>query len=184
MRNTHLTDKEIFSLIINPKSAEGEICSHLEKCGLCQRRVKTLNDFTEAFQKHVKQDDINWELERQKILTSLSRHNKPSFLKWRWAAAFVFSILIFGSLLLFNTFQYKNEVLISERDLLEEIQIVTDFEGNNTFSDSILYLSGCEPEESSSFLNLFLIIEEEYNEKENFTDDILGVTFFRLRRHA
>jgi len=85
---------------------------------------------------------------------------------------------------LFKQFYYNNEVLISERDLLEEIQIVTDFKGNVEFSQSILYLSGYEPEESNSFLNLFLPMEEDYNEKEDFTDDIFGITAFKRSIHA
>jgi hypothetical protein len=181
-RNNHLTEKEIFSLILNPEDVGGGVYAHLEKCNLCQGRVKKLSDFTEAFQKHVKQDDIDWVLEKQKILASSSRQDKPSFIKWKWAAASVFSILILVSLLFFNHPKHDNDLLVSETDLLTEIQVVTDFKGNNKLPESVLYLSGNEPEESSGFLNLFSIIEEEYNEKENITDDIFGAISYKFLR--
>jgi len=82
----------------------------------------------------------------------------------------------------FNHPKHDNDLLVSETDLLTEIQVITDFKGNNKLPESVLYLSGNEPEESSGFLNLFLIIEEEYNEKENITDDIFGAISYKFLR--
>jgi len=184
MKDKHLTDKEIFSIIIEPEASERETYSHLEKCALCQKRFNKIKAFTGVFHEYVEQGDMNWTEEKQKILASISEQDRPSFLRWKWATAFTFACLILVSVFLFKQFYYNNEVLISERDLLEEIQIVTDFKGNVEFSQSILYLSGYEPEESNSFLNLFLPMEEDYNEKEDFTDDIFGITAFKRSIHA
>lgn len=183
-KNKHLTDREIFSLMIEPEDVEKEVYYHLETCKKCQRRLKRLNDFTKAFQKYVTQDDIDWELEKQKTLASSSGQNRPSFTKWKWAAASVFSILIVASLLVFSNLKHDNDHLVSETELLNEIQIVTDFKGNNMLSESILYLSGHEPEESNSFLNLFLIIEEEYDEKEDIPGDTFGAISYKFLRPA
>ena len=184
MNNKHLTDKEIFAIIIEPDTAEREAYRHLKECALCQKRFNKIKTFTGDFHEHVVQNNINWAVERQKILAALSEQGRPSFIKWKWATAVVFSCLILVSVLLFKQFYYNNEVLISERDLLQEIQVVTDFKDNVEFSQSILYLSGYEPEESNSFFNLFLPIEEDYNEKEDFNDDIFGITSFKRRVYA
>jgi len=184
MKDKHLTDKKIFSIIIEPDTAEREVYRHLKECSLCQKRFNKIKAFTGAFHEHVVQNDINWALEKQKVLATLAEQGRPSFIKWRWATAVVFSCLILVSVFLFKQFYYNNKVLISEGDLLQEIQVVTDFKDNVEFSQSILYLSGYEPEASNSFFNLFLPIEEDYNEKEDVTDDILGITSFKRRVHA
>lgn len=184
MKDKHLTDKEIFSIIIEPDTAERKAYRHLKKCALCQKRFNKIKAFTGAFHEHVVQNDINWALERQKVIATLSEQGRTSFIKWKWATAVAFSCLILVSVFLFKQFYNNNEILISERDLLQEIQVVTDFKDNAEFSQSILYLSGYEPEASHSFFNLFLPIEEDYNEKEDVTDDIFGITSFKRRVHA
>jgi len=175
MNNTHLSDKEIHSMIIKPETSDKDPQLHLKKCQDCRKRLNRLKDFTKAFKEQVEHTEINWAIEKGRLLSTISDYRMPSL--WgRWATAFIISFILITSAFLFRHIYIKpnNDIKTEETALLQEIQIFTEVRGEVELPPNILILAEWEREDFRQFLNFFSPIEEESDEKKDFINDSLS----------
>ncbi len=169
MIKAHLSDKEIYSTIVEPERIDRELHLHLEKCQDCRERFNRIKAFTKAFKEQIEHTEINWAIEKGRILSIISDYRMP-VLWGRWGAAVMISCIIIISAFLFRQIylQPNNDIKIEETELLKEIQIFTEFRGEVELPQGILFLAEWEREDFRQFLNFFLPIEEENDEKKDF----------------
>lgn len=175
MNNTHLSNKEIYSMIVEPETADTNIRLHLDKCQDCRKRLDRIEAFTKAFEEQVEHTEINWTIEKARILSTVSDHSLPAI--WgRWRTAVIVSFIAIISAFLFRQIyvQPKNDVKIEEIELLKEIQVFTELRDEVELPQSILILAEWGEEDFRQFLNFFSPIEEGNDEKKDFIDDSLS----------
>ncbi|MBW2341693.1 MAG: hypothetical protein JRF50_15355, partial [Deltaproteobacteria bacterium] len=131
--------------------------------------------FTKAFQEQTRHSDINWAIEKGKILSRLSDNRFP-LLGRRWGTVVVFSFIIIASALLLRQLSLKPQhtLKIEETELLNAIYVCSEDMGEVELPRSLLVLSTWETEDFRQFLNFFSPLEEECNEKKDFIDDSLS----------
>ena len=174
MNNTHLSNKDIYSMIIEPETADTSLRLHLDECQDCLKRLNRIKTFTKAFEEQVEHTEINWAIEKARVLSTVSDYRLPAiWCRWRTAFSFLFIAIISAFLFRQIYIQPKNDIEIEEMELLKEIQILTELRGEVELPQSILILAEWEEEDFSQFLNFFSPIEEESNEKKDFIDDSL-----------
>jgi hypothetical protein len=175
MNNTHLSDKEIHSMIIEPETVDKDLQLHLKKCQHCRKRLNRIKAFTKAFQEQVEHTEINWAIEKGRIISIISDYRMPVI--WgRWATAVIISFILITSAFLLRQLyiQPNNDIKTEEIELLQEIRIFTEVRGEVELPQSILFLAEWEREDFRQFLNFFSPIEEESDEKKDFINDSLG----------
>ncbi len=175
MNNAHLSDKEIYSMIIEPETVDMNLQLHLKKCQDCRKRLNKIKVFTKAFQEQIEDTEINWVIEKGRILSTISDHRLP--VMWgRWRTAVIVSfILIISAFLLRQLYiQPSNDIKTEEIELLQEIRIFTEVRGEAELPPNILILAEWEREDFRQFLNFFSPIEEESDEKKDFINDNLS----------
>ncbi|UCG64238.1 MAG: hypothetical protein JSW12_16570 [Deltaproteobacteria bacterium] len=175
MNSRHLSDREISSALLELEGIDEDLRSHLNKCPNCRKRLDTLKGFTKSFQEHTKHSDINWAIERGKILSGLSDNRLP-LLGRRWGTAFVFSLILIASALLLRQLSLKPQhtLQIEETELLKTIYICCEDMGEVELPRSLLVLSPWGREDFRQFLNFFSPLEEERDEKKDVIDDSLS----------
>ena len=175
MNNAHLSDKEIYSMIIEPETVDKDLQLHLKKCQDCRKRLNKIKAITKAFQEQIEDTEINWAIEKGRILSTISDHRLP--VMWgRWKTAVIVSfILIISAFLLRQLYiQPSNDIKTEEIELLQEIRIFTEVRGEAELPPNILILAEWEREDFRQFLNFFSPIEEESDEKKDFINDSLS----------
>jgi len=175
MNSPHLSDREISYLLLEPKGIDENLQSHLNKCPDCRKRLSALKGFTKAFQKQTKHSDINWAIEKGKILSRLSDNRLP-LLGRRWGTVVAFSLIIIASALLLRQLSVKPQhtLNIEETELFKAIYICSEDMGEVELPRSLLVLSPWGREDFCQFLNFFSPLEEERDEKKDFIDDSLS----------
>jgi hypothetical protein len=179
MNNNHLSNKEIYSMIVEPDTIDENLQLHLKKCHNCQERLNKMKGFLKAYQEKIEHTEINWTREKGKILSAVSDYHFPAF-RLRWATAVVFSfIIIISAVLVQQTyFQPDNGSTIEETELQKEMWLFEESMPNVEFSQSIVLLTEWGEENFQQFLNFFLPIEEEHNEKNNSITNSLRINRF------
>jgi hypothetical protein len=175
MNSPHLSDRQISSMLLEPKGIDEHLQSHLNKCPDCRNRLNTLKGFTKAFQDQTKHSDINWAIEKGKILSRLSDNRLPPLWR-RWGTIVVFSFIIIASALLLRQLSMKpqDSVRIEEIELLKAIYICSEDMGEVELPQSLIVLSTWGREDFCQFLNFFSPLEEERYEKKDYIDDSLS----------
>ena len=170
MNNDHLSNKKIYSMIVEPKTIDENLQLHLKKCHYCQKRLIKMKGFLKAYQEKIENAEINWTREKGKILSAVSNHQSPAY-RLRWATAVVFSFIIVISAVLVHQiyFQPGNGSTIEETELQQEMWLFEESIPKVEFPQSIVLLTEWGEENFQQFLNFFLPIEEERNEKNNST---------------
>ncbi len=139
MNNAHLSDKEIYSMIIEPETVDMNLQLHLKKCQDCRKRLNKIKAITKAFQEQIEDTEINWVIEKGRILSTISDHRLP--VMWgRWRTAVIVSFIVIVSAFLFKQIyvQPKNDIKIEETELLKEIRIFAPLERKSLY----LWLDG------------------------------------------
>lgn len=172
MNNTHLSDKEIHLMIIEPETVDKDLLLHLKKCQDCRKRLNRLKDFTKAFKEQVEHTEINWAIEKGRLLSNICDYHIP-VLWGRWATAVIISFIVIISAFLFRHIYIKsnNDIKTEEMELLQEIRIFTEVRGEAELPPNILILAEWEREDFRQFLNFFSPIEEENDEKKDVIND-------------
>jgi hypothetical protein len=175
MNSPHLSDREISTLLIDPEGIDRHLRSHMNKCPDCRKRLGALMGFTEAFHEQTEHSDINWAIEKGRILSGLSDNRLPLRGR-RWGTAVVFSLIIIASAVLLRQLSVKPQhtVKIEEAELLEAIYISSEDMGEEELPRSLLLLSPWGREDFCQFLNFFSPLEEDRDEKKDFIDDSLS----------
>jgi hypothetical protein len=156
MNKVHLSDKEIYSMIIEPETVDKDLQLHLKKCQNCQKRLNRIKAFTKAFKDQIEHTEINWAIEKGRILSTISDYRMPVLWR-RWGAAVMISCIIIILAFLFRQIylQSNNDIRIEETELLKEIRIFTELRGEVELPQSILFLAEWEREDFRQFLNFF-----------------------------
>ncbi|MCD6266380.1 MAG: hypothetical protein J7K02_10515 [Deltaproteobacteria bacterium] len=176
MNNIHLSNKEIYSMMVEPDTIDENLQLHLRKCKDCRKRLKRIKEFLKSYQEEIEHTEINWTKEKGKILSTVSDYRAPA-LRMRWGTAVVLSFIIVISAVLLQQiyFQPNSDRKIEETGLQKEIWLFPDSIGEVEFPQSIAVLTECEGEDFQQFLNFFLPIEEERNEKKDFNTNSLRI---------
>jgi len=179
MNNTHLSDKEVYSMIVEPDTIDENLQLHLKKCQDCQKRLKRIKGFLKAYQEEIEHTEINWTIEKGKILSAVSDYHAPA-LRLRWGTAVVLSFIIVISAVLLTQiyFQPNNGGKIEVTELQKEIWLFPDSISEVELPQSIVLLTEWEGEDFQQFLNFFLPIEEERNEKKDFNTNSFRINRF------
>jgi len=179
MNNIHLSNKEIYSMIVEPDTIDENLQLHLKKCQDCQKRLKRIKGFLKAYQEEIEHTEINWTREKGKILSAVSDYHAPA-LRLRWGTAVILSFIIVISAFLLQQvyFQPNNGSKIEETELQKEIWFFPDSISEVELPQSIVLLTEWEGEDFQQFLNFFLPIEEEHNEKNNSITNSLRINRF------
>ncbi len=175
MKNTHLSDKEIFSMIIEPEGVDKALRLHLEMCRECRNRHNSMEEFTRAFREGIEQTEVDWTRERGRILSAISDHRSPS-LWWRWGTvAVISSVVILAAFLLRQLpVEQDRDMGAGERAALTEARISTEGMDEVEVPQGLLVLTYWEKEDFPQFLEFFSPIEEEGDEKEDLTNNGLS----------
>ena len=179
MNNNHPSNKEIYSMIVEPDTIDENLQLHLKKCQDCQKRLKRIKGFLKAYQEEIEHTEINWTMEKGKILSAVSDYHAPALrLRWGTAVALSFIIVISAVLLTQIYFQPNNGGKIEVTELQKEIWLFPDSISEVELPQSIVLLTEWEGEDFQQFLNFFLPIEEERNEKKDFNTNSLRINRF------
>jgi len=179
MNTIHLSNKEIYSMIVEPDTIDENLQLHLKKCQDCRKRFNRIKGFLKAYQEKIEHTEINWTREKGKILSAVSDYQAPALrLRWRTAVVFSFIIVISAVLLQQIYFQPDNGGTIEETELQKEMWLFEESIPKVEFPQSIVLLTEWGDENFQQFLNFFLPIEEERNEKNNSTTDNLHINRF------
>lgn len=179
MNNIHLSDKEIYSMIVEPDTIDEHFQLHLKKCQDCRKRLNRIKGFLKAYQEEIEHTEINWTIEKGKILSAVSDYRSPAF-RLRWGTAVILSFIIVISAFLLQQvyFQPNNGSKIEETELQKDIWFFPEGISEVELPQSIVLLTEWEGEDFRQFLNFFLIIEEESNEKKDFINNSLSINMF------
>ena len=166
-------------MIVEPDTIDENLQLHLKKCQDCRKRFNRIKGFLKAYQEEIEHTEINWTREKGKILSAVSDYQAPA-LRLRWRTAVVFSSIIVISAVLLQQiyFQPDNGGTIEETELQKEMWLFEESIPKVEFPQSIVLLTEWGDENFQQFLNFFLPIEEERNEKNNSTTDNLHINRF------
>jgi len=166
-------------MIVEPDSIDENLQLHLKKCPDCQKRFNRIKGFLKAYQEEIEHTEINWTREKGKILSAVSDYHAPA-LRLRWGTAVILSFIIVISAFLLQQvyFQPNNGSKIEETELQKEIWFFPDSISEVELPQSIVLLTEWEGEDFQQFLNFFLPIEEEHNEKNNSITNSLRINRF------
>jgi hypothetical protein len=177
MKNNHLSEEDIASLLIEPERVDKGLQVHLKECPQCRKRIKDLEGFTGAFRQYVEGSEINWQRQRQRMLAGLAKSRFP-FFTVRWATAIVLALIVITSALLL-----RQLVLIppktqgmAETGLLEAIYVFSEDLGEVELPQGLQALSSWERGEFPRFLNFLSPLQEERDEKKESTSNSLSNT--------
>jgi hypothetical protein len=179
MNTIHLSNKEIYSMIVEPETIDENLQLHLKKCKDCRKRLNRMKGFLKAYQEEIEYTEINWTIEKGKILSAVSDYQSPA-LKLRWATAVALSCIIVISAVLLQRvyFQPNNGSTIEETELQKEMWLLEDSIREVEFPQSIVLLTEWGEDNFQQFLNFFTPIKEERNEKNNSTTNSLRINRF------
>lgn len=166
-------------MIVEPDTIDENLQLHLKKCQDCQKRFNRIKGFLKAYQEEIEHTEINWTREKGKILSAVSDYQSPTF-RLRWGTAVVLSLIIVISAFLLTQiyFQPNKESKIEETELQKEIWLFPDSISEVELPQSIALLTEWKGEDFQQFLNFFLTIEEESDEKEDFITNSLRINMF------
>jgi hypothetical protein len=179
MNTIHLSNKEMYSLIIDPDTIDENLHLHLKKCKDCQKRFNRIKGFLKAYQEEIEHTEIHWTREKGKILSAVSDYQAPA-LRLRWGTAVVLSFIIVVSAVLLQQiyFHPNNGSKIEVTEAQEQIWLFEESIREVEFPQSIVLLTEWEGEDFQQFLNFFLPIEEDRNEKNNSITNSLRINRF------
>lgn len=179
MNTIHLSNKELYFTIVEPDMIDEDQKLHLKKCRNCQKRLKRIKEFLQAYKKQGEYTEINWTREKGKILSAVSDHHTPIW-RLRWSTAVVFSFLMVTSAFLLHEFyfQQNNVSTIEETELQKEMWFFQESIREAELPQNIALLTEWEGEDFSQFLNFISSIEEERNEKNDSTTNSLHINRF------
>lgn len=168
MMNAHLSDRDMYTFLIEPENFAEHLELHLRQCKDCRTRFNRIREFTTTFRTHIDEADTDWKIHKVKILSAVSQTH-PSMLRWRLATAVMVSCLVIVSALyLRHAFVQKEYVpKVDETGGSGAIRIVAEDMGKIELPQTILILGEWERENFTQFLNFFTPIEEVYDEKKN-----------------
>ena len=168
MTDTHLSDRDMYTFLIEPENLADHQQMHLRQCEDCRTRFNRIREFTTTFQSHIDEAHVDWNIQKAKILSAASQTQTP-ILRWRFAMAIMVSCLVIVSaLFLRHAFIQKESVSkIDETVDPGAIWIVTEEMGKIELPQAILILGEWERENFTQFLNFFTPIEEVYDEEKN-----------------
>jgi len=179
MNTIHLSNKELYSMIVEPDMIDENLQLHLKKCQDCQKRLKGIKGFLKAYQEQGEHTEINWTREKGKILSAVSDYRSPALrLRWGTAVALSFIIVISAVLLRELYFQPNNGSTIEETELQKEMWFFPESMSEAELPQNIALLTEWEGENFQQFLNFFSPIEEEHNEKNNSITNSLRINRF------
>ena len=174
MNTIHLNKKELYSMIVEPDTVDENLQKHLKKCRDCQKRLKRMEDFLQAYKTQGERTEINWIREKGKILLAVSDYHTPIW-RLRWGTAIVLSFLIVTSAFLLHEFYFQrnNVSTVEETELQKEVWFFPESIREAELPQNIVFLTEWEGEDFRQFLNFFSPIEEERNEKNDSTTNSL-----------
>jgi hypothetical protein len=179
MNTIHLSNKEIYSMIVEPDTIDENLQLHLKKCQDCRKRFNRIKGFLKAYQEEIEHTEINWTREKGKILSAVSDYRSPALrLRWGTAVALSFIIVISAVLLQQIYFQPNNGSTIQVTEAQEQIWLFPESIREVEFPQSIVLLTEWGEEDFQQFLNFFLPIEEDRNEKKDFITNSLRINRF------
>ena len=166
-------------MIVEPDTIDKDLQLHLKKCQDCRKRFNRIKGFLTAYQEEIEHTEIHWTREKGKILSAVSDYRSPA-LRMRWGTAVVFSfILVISAILLQQIyFQPNNGSTIEVTEVQEQIWLFEESIREVELPQSIVLLTEWEGEDFQQFLNFFLPIEEEHNEKNNSITNSLRINRF------
>jgi hypothetical protein len=179
MNTIHLSNKEIYSMIVEPETIDKNLQLHLKKCHNCRKRLNRIQGFLKAYQEEIEHTEIHWTIEKGKILSAVSDYRSPA-LRLRWGTAVVLSFIIVISAVLLQQIylQPNNGSTIEETELQKEIWLFPESIREVEFPQSIVLLTEWGEEDFQQFLNFFSPIEEDRNEKNNIITNSLRINRF------
>jgi hypothetical protein len=168
MMNAHLSDRDIYTLLIEPENLADHWQLHLGQCEDCRTRFNRIREFTTSFRTHIDEADTDWNIQEGKILSAISKNRLP-ILRLRVAAAVIISCLVIVSALFLRHAFVQKEYgsKFDERGTSGNIWIVTEEGLEIEFPQTILLLGDWEREDFPQFLNFFTPIEEAYDEEKD-----------------
>jgi hypothetical protein len=171
LKNRHLSDREIYSMIIEPEGVDEDLRLHLEMCRACRNRQKGIEEFIEAFRDGIDQTEVDWTRERTRILSAISDHRSAP-LWWRWGAVAVISCVVIVAAFVLRQFPVEpdRDMGVGERTALTETMISIEGMDEVEVPQGLLVLTYWEKEDFPQFLDFFTPIEEEDDEKEDLTN--------------
>jgi len=120
MNTFHFSNKDLYAIIVEPDTIDENQKLHLKKCRNCQKRLKNVEEFLQAYQKQGEHTEINWIREKGKILSAVSYYHTP-FEVWFFPES------------------------IREAELPQNIALLTEWEGED-FRQFINFFSPIEEE--------------------------------------
>jgi len=166
-------------MIVEPDTIDENLQLHLKKCQDCRKRFNRIKGFLKAYQKEIEHTEINWTIEKGKILSAVSDYQSPA-LRLRWGTAVILSFIIVISAVLLQQiyFQPNNGSKIEETEVQEQIWLFPEGIGEAELPQSIVLLTEWGEEDFQQFLNFFSPIEEDRNEKKDFITNSLRINRF------
>jgi hypothetical protein len=168
MTNTHLSDRDMYTFLIEPENFAEHLELHFGQCEDCRTRFNRIREFTTTFRTHIDEADTDWKKHKDKILSAVSQTQTP-MLRWRLATAVIISCLVIVSAL-YVRHAFVQKASVSKIDETGEsgtMWIVAEEMGENELPQTILILGDWEREDFPQFLNFFTPIEEAYDEEKN-----------------
>jgi len=168
MTDTHVSDRDMHTFLIEPENLADHQQLHLEQCQDCRTRFNRIRGFTTAFQTHIGVADVDWNIQKAKILSAVSQTKTP-MLRWRFATAILVSCLVIVTALFLKHSSVQKESVskIDETGDAGSTWIVAEEMGTIELPQTILILGEWEREDFPQFLNFFIPIEEVYDEEKN-----------------
>ena len=168
MMNDHLSDRDIYTLLIEPENFADHLELHLRQCEDCQTRFNRIREFTTTFRTHIDETETDWTMQKAKILSAISQNRMP-ILRWRLATAVSIACLVIVSALLLRYVYFQKEVIsnIEQTGLSGDTWMVTEGRMEIELPQTILILGDWEGEDFPQFLNFFTPIEEVYDEEKD-----------------
>lgn len=175
MKKAHLSDKEIYSMLIEPETVNEQLQLHLKKCENCRKRLNRITEFTNRFNEQIVHNEIDWTKERRRVLSAIFDSRQPLF-RWRWGTAVILScIIIISAFLVRHIYiQPNHDIKVEEAEFQKGIWIFAEDWGEVELPQSIILLAEWEKEDFRQFLNFFSPIEEENDEKKDVINDSLS----------
>jgi hypothetical protein len=168
MKNSHLSDRDIYTFLIEPEAFPDHLELHLRQCEECRTRLKRIREFVATFRTHIDEADADWKRQEAEILTAVS-HTRPPVLKWRLATVVLASCLVFVSALFLRQAVFQKESVFKnhEAGVSGAIWIAEEDMGKIELPQAIQILGDWEREDFQQFLNFFTPLEEAYDEKKD-----------------
>jgi hypothetical protein len=168
MNRDHLSEREISSLLIEPKQADEMIQRHLKECSTCRKRLEDLRGFTAAFHQQIAASEINSNAAKAKILSSRTYRRLPIFtIRWGAAVVSAFAVIACAFLLTQVGVIPLKTTKTAEVVFLEGIHGLSEDMVESELPDGLEALSAWDREDFRRFLNFFSPLEEENYEKDD-----------------